>query len=418
MSAATPARASHPTWGWRPSYLWLIVLLVAAALRFMALDASSLWSDEGNTYALIQRTFGEIARDAAADIHPPGYYWLLKVWSMLFGTSAAAMRAFSALLGLLLVGVIYAIGRRVDRLTSRRGAVGLTAATLAALNPFQLYYSQEARMYMLLALTGAALFWALLVWMEREAAGRGVTAALVGFVLAGALGLWTHYSFPILLCAAGLAYLWHWRTLLVAHRQPTRTLTRYVVANLAILLLFAPWLPTAIARVLAWPQGGDAVALDTGLQLTLRTLAFGPLRAVPEPLWPWLAVIAGLPLLGMVALFTNKVTVTSESDSHCTVNHSMVNTLGVTLTLWWLAPIGLMFALGLFSDAFLKFLLVASRHGPCWPRPRRYVCPGRAGVLCSWRQGAWRSPRVCYLPTILRPQCVITMRASRLMLTR
>jgi uncharacterized membrane protein len=256
-SVATASQPIPPTRSWQDSIWLLAILLVAAVLRFYALDGSSLWSDEGNTFALIQRPFDAIARDAAADIHPPGYYWLLKLWAALFGFSAASMRAFSALAGVLLVGVVYAIGRRLDRLTSRHAAIAVSAAWLAALNPFQLYYSQEARMYLLLALAGAGLFWALLTWIEREGARQSVTASLVGFVFWGAMGLWTHYSFPILLCAAGLAYLWFWRTLLRTHQQPTRALIRYIVANLAVILLFAPWLPTAIDRVLHWPQGGE-----------------------------------------------------------------------------------------------------------------------------------------------------------------
>src|SRR5690606_28653924 len=131
-----------------------------------------------------------------------------------------------------------------------------------------------------------------------------------------------------------------------------------------------------------------------GMMLTLRTLTFGPLRDLPEPLWPWLAVAALLPLLGVVALVRSpqrgkEMTVTSESDSHlapqtfreATVTperDSHLSPYGVALALWLLAPIALMFALGLFSDAFLKFLLTAS---PAWtllcaaaplllPRPR------------------------------------------------
>ena len=48
----------------------LILLLTAFALRMAYLDASSLWSDEGNTWALIQRSYGQIAVDTASDIHP------------------------------------------------------------------------------------------------------------------------------------------------------------------------------------------------------------------------------------------------------------------------------------------------------------------------------------------------------------
>lgn len=336
----------------------IVILVVATFLRFYALANSSLWSDEGNTWALIQRPFATIARDAAADIHPPGYYWLLKVWASLFGFSATAMRAFSALAGILLVGVVYAIGRRLDRLTANRGAIALTAAWLAALNPFQLYYSQEARMYLLLALAGAGLFWALLAWMDRERAGQKVGAVPLYFVLCGALGLWTHYSFPIILAAAGLAYLWHWRTLWFKRQQPWLAFLRYAAANLVILLIFAPWLPTAVDRVLHWPQGGKAILLSDGVILTLRTLTFGPLRQLPDPQWPWLVAAALLPLLGIIALARYRQ--------------------GVALAIWLLAPVVLMFALGLFSDAFLKFLLAAS---PAWallcasaplllPRPR------------------------------------------------
>ena len=62
---------------------------------------------------MLSRSFGEIAAAAAADIHPPGYYWLLKVWSLLFGDSAAAMRGLSATVGVLLVALIVTVAFRI-----------------------------------------------------------------------------------------------------------------------------------------------------------------------------------------------------------------------------------------------------------------------------------------------------------------
>src|SRR5262249_9046672 len=153
-------------------------------------------------------------------------------------------------------------------------------------------------------------------------AGAKVGVVALYFVLWGALGLWTHYSFPIVLAAAGLAYLWHWRTLLIDHKQPWRALLRYAVANLVILLIFAPWLPTAIDRVLHWPQGGKVIALGDGVILPLRTLTFGPMRQLPDPQWPWLLVAVVLPLLGIIALARYRQ--------------------GVALALWLLAPVVLM----------------------------------------------------------------------------
>ncbi|MBP8292729.1 MAG: glycosyltransferase family 39 protein, partial [Caldilineaceae bacterium] len=343
----------------------LAVLLLAAFLRFYALDQSSLWSDEGNTWAMLDRDFATIAQAAAADIHPPGYYWLLKLWSVLFGSSAYAMRSFSAVAGVLLVAVIALIGRRAAPGVRGRW-LGLIAAFIAAVNPFQIYYSQEARMYMLLALESAVLFWALLAMSQpptvemnsttqrrKDAKTQGdqspnltISQALVPqavFVLAGIAGLWTHYSFPIILAAAGLAYLARWlhHRLAASPLHPlTPSLARYVILNALVLLAFLPWLPVALPAVFNWPKGGAAVTWLDGILLTLRTLLFGPLRAVPEPLWPWLLIGALLPAAGLFALR----------------RHWSALVLG----LWLLLPVGLMAVFGLFTPAFLKFLLVAS----------------------------------------------------------
>jgi hypothetical protein len=321
---------------------WLLpVLTLAAGLRFYAIGRSSFWSDEGNTWAIIQRSAGQIARDAAADIHPPGYYWLLRLWTGVWGLSPAALRSFSALCGVLLVLLIWLIAQQLARPDARL-RLPLLAALVAALNPFQIYYSQEARMYMLLALQGAALFWLLLILLnaQRVASAGRRNALATGYALVAAAGLWTHYSFPILLAAAASAWLIDWLLHVRSREDATRHFARFALANAAALLLFTPWLPTAWRQVTQWPQGGEAISAAAGLALTLRTLLFGPLRTLPDTLWPWLATAGLLPLLGIVALRKAR---------------------GLpALVLWLGAPVLLMFGLGLFSDAFLKFLLVAS----------------------------------------------------------
>lgn len=127
--------------------LLLLILGVAAGLRFYNLGTQSLWSDEGNSAALAMRSLTEIAHDAANDIHPPLYYWLLRLWTQVFGVSETPLRSLSALLGVLLVLATTHLGS----ICFNRN-IGLAAGFIAALAPFQVYYSQEARMYMLLAL--------------------------------------------------------------------------------------------------------------------------------------------------------------------------------------------------------------------------------------------------------------------------
>lgn len=361
--------APHMTRSRLEATLLAIILTIAFVLRFWALDASSLWSDEGNTWALIRRSYAQIAHDAAADIHPPGYYWLLKIWTVIWPQTAFGMRSFSALCGTLLVYVVYRIGRLIAMHSARIRAswsppvsltdqpqnklywFGLLAAWLAALIPFQIYYSQEARMYMLLALESGVLFWALLALLYRELESPLEQWFLptIGLIASGIAGLWTHYSFPIILAAAGFTYLAN------SFSHPWRLL-RYGLLNLLILLAYLPWLPTAIDRVLNWPQGGQYISWRDGLALTLQTLTFGPLRNITSPHLAWLVVAGLLPIVGGAYLLWH--------DRRTKIQNHVGRVLAsVALSAWFLGPIILMFALGLFRDAFLKFLLVAS---PAW----------------------------------------------------
>ena len=109
------------------------------------------------------------------------------------------MRSLSALLGVVLVALTYGLGR----LLVGRWA-GLVAALLAAIHPFQVYYSQEARMYMLLAVLTAGAMLALV-----RIVGRGSWVAWGALVLLEASGLYTHYSFAFIVVVLNLAYaLW------------------------------------------------------------------------------------------------------------------------------------------------------------------------------------------------------------------
>jgi mannosyltransferase len=110
----------------------VLILALAAGLRFYQLGAQSLWSDEGNSAALASRSLSQITLDASHDIHPPLYYWLLHLWTGIFGTSETALRSLSALLGVLLVLVIAHLGRCMQGKT-----LGLVAAFFAAISPFQ-----------------------------------------------------------------------------------------------------------------------------------------------------------------------------------------------------------------------------------------------------------------------------------------
>jgi len=222
--------------------LWIlaVVMITAAAalVRFYHLGVESLWLDEATSLFLARMDLREMVGWTAVDIHPPFYYSLLHYW-LVFGSSEGAIRSLSALAGTLTVPLVYSIGRSLFN-----RATGLGAALLLALSPFHLWYSQETRMYALLALLTTCSIYCMLELLR----GKG-WPAWIGYVLTTSLSLYTHYYafFIVLFQNLFMAYLCltdpRWR----------RTLGGWISAQAAVSVCFAPWLPVLFRQV---SQGG------------------------------------------------------------------------------------------------------------------------------------------------------------------
>lgn len=240
--------------------VWLIlaaILLLALGLRVYRIDGQSLWYDEGTSVALAGRDLASITRDAAADIHPPFYYYLLHAWVRLFGSGEVAVRSLSAIIGVSVVILTFQLGQRLFGL-----ATGLLAALLSALSPFQVYYSQETRMYILVTALGAASMLALLRWLDDggaegipgEAARRQPSlASLSAWVLSMILALYTHYFAVSLLLVANLVFgAW---LLFSTWRLPgTRFRIRaWLIAQGLVVIAYLPWLRLTWQQVQTWP---------------------------------------------------------------------------------------------------------------------------------------------------------------------
>jgi mannosyltransferase len=194
-----------------PVEIWLLVGItgVGAWLRFSTLGTQSYWFDEAQAAHELHLSFGAMLHGVfAVETAPPLYFVLGWVWVHLFGAGAVALRSLSALAGTAVIVLAYLCGRE---LVSR--PAGLVAGALAALSPFMIWYSQEAREYMLLAAFSAASFlYFARAWREPS---RG---NVIGWVVFSALALLTH-SFAAFLVAPEalwLLYVSRTRTMLIA----------------------------------------------------------------------------------------------------------------------------------------------------------------------------------------------------------
>ena len=143
------------------------IVLIGAFLRVYHLGTQSIWLDEAFSVALAKMTLPQMVQATAADVHPPFYYFLLHYWIIVFGTSESAVRLLSALFGILAIPMIYVVGRRLFN-----KEVGLVGALILALSSFNVYYSQETRMYSLMALLALLSMVLLLTFLAAEYAGR------------------------------------------------------------------------------------------------------------------------------------------------------------------------------------------------------------------------------------------------------
>jgi mannosyltransferase len=178
--------------------VWILcgLIVVAIVIRIITIDNQSLWADEALTAYEAHLPFGAMLGSVVhVETTPPLYFVLIWGWAKLFGTGEVALRSLSTLAGIALVPIAYLSARD---LISRWA--GVIAAAFVTVNPFLIWYSQEARAYMLLALlTGASFWWFIrarsdlsrrnLAWWAVCSSAAVMTHFFAGFVV-GPEALW------------------------------------------------------------------------------------------------------------------------------------------------------------------------------------------------------------------------------------
>lgn len=170
----------------KSNYPLLIILFVAAILRFFHVDYQSVWLDEihslneANPKLSISGIYEAIL---GADPHPPLYFIILNFAFKIFGYSTFVARMFSAVVGVAGIAGIYLLGKE---LLSNK--VGIYASILLAVNYFHIFYSQEARMYSLLFLTTTFSFYYLVRFIKIP-----TTKSAVIYGIASTLMIYCHF---------------------------------------------------------------------------------------------------------------------------------------------------------------------------------------------------------------------------------
>ena len=183
-------------------FLFPAILAASAVLRLFRLDGQGLWFDETYTAFVAGQTPEQMMRYLLTDgVHPPLYYGWMAVWVRIFGESAWSLRIPSVLFGVLSVGLIYLLTRKIAG-----EAAAVLSAFLLGLSPFMVWYSQDARMYSMECLAALAAVYGF--WMFLSRPGKGT---FMGMVLSHAFLYGVHYFGVFLFMAEALFLVLYWR---------------------------------------------------------------------------------------------------------------------------------------------------------------------------------------------------------------
>ena len=299
------------------------LVLLGACVRLLFVSRQSFWYDEAVAAELSKHAVGELLHGLARDNgNPPLYWMLLHFWSRVFGTSDGALRMLSVAFGVLCIPLVYALG---CELATYRIA-GL-ATLLFAVSPYQVYLSQEARVYTLFVFLGMLSAFSLLRALDKPHLAR----YWILHAFATCAMCYAHY-YAFFMVVAEVAFI-------LVHPNLRRVVfARALVSFAAAAIGFLPWLPSflvqlhtrgsvarsvhtwwlhaaatpvifGLGRTLIWKQDVTnsriVVAVLGGLAL-VTTLAVGLWAARRTPrgvfLYLWFGINLGIPWLVSAAL--------------------------------------------------------------------------------------------------------------------
>jgi 4-amino-4-deoxy-L-arabinose transferase-like glycosyltransferase len=243
-----------------------VILQIPDVLR------ESLWTDEAYSWWVATHQVPELIRVTASDVHPPLYYLLLKVWTLVIGESEPALRSLSVLLMTAAIYLSYVAATKWYDDT-----VGLLTGLFLVCSTTLYVYAQEARMYALLVLLTVASY----LLVDRIRKEWRLSHVVIYSLLTIAL-VYTHLYGSFVVASQALFVTADWRL----GRQDvslSRLLAPYAVTALA----FSPWAVIWLEKLLENNPGGPTGWIVRAEWSYSRLLGY-LIRPIPLAVFPLL----------------------------------------------------------------------------------------------------------------------------------
>lgn len=298
--------------------MWSVIIPIVAGILLLIFAMmnlnSSIWFDESYSAYLVRGDFKQIWEMTAVDVHPPFFYFALKIWTMIFGTSIIAMRFMSVFFGMIAILFLFQLIKKWFGLK-----VASFATIAAAISPMFIRYSQEMRMYtivlMLVMMATYFLTLALEKGTERSGCKYWVTYAILI-----AVGMWTHY-FSAFMWITHLVIIFKYFGGIKRVFKDKKLLKTIILTYVFAVILYLPWLPSFFNQIKTVQAGFwiPPVSFETMGDFTASALFFNKGQEVTG----W-GVVFGLMLITVFVIGLTKILKVENTETKKKIKNMLI----------------------------------------------------------------------------------------------
>lgn len=327
----------------------LITGLSYLVVGFLWATRLQVWGDEAFSIQIIQLDFAKINQVTAADVHPPLYYYLLKIWADIFGNGELILRLFGLILVAISVSVMVLIAYRYFS-----AKVAWITSIIMITSPFAMRLGLEIRMYCLAFLITSLLFWFYLDYRS----GNQTRINLLAVAILAALSIYTHYYAIFLLI--GLAIVEYWDYARGFNLRKFWGFVRnswFFRVGILTIIFYLPWINVFIGRLIGF-NGGFWVPKPSLFSIFYLPVLF--LTNIEEYLmfgWPALAI--GFVIFCLIGFNYRKIwkffvsTQKKSNSDNINYNWLLLTRIGLVVTVVMLG-ISLVFKTSVFYGRYLS----------------------------------------------------------------
>lgn len=225
-------------------YIPIGLIILNFILKIIYLNVNDIASDEPFSIYYAQMDISTIITELSKGNNPPFFEILLHYWIKLFGISKFSVRFLPFLFNVAAVYFIYKIG-----LTFFNSKIAVLSGLLFTFSNYLLIFAQEARVYSLLALLACVSMYAFLHLIKNNKSKLYLSVLIISNVLLG----YAHY-FGLFVIIIQLFCC------LVFKDIRKQVLKHYLIATIALIILYSPNIKVVITRFMVSAGEGTHVA--------------------------------------------------------------------------------------------------------------------------------------------------------------